>query len=161
VVNQSLTLGEYIRRLRRAEPPRSLLSVSEVAGISYTHLSRIENDSTIPGPEVVVKLAEALGGDLRLMLELADCLPAAILQRIASFDAVNVSGGLKRSSYRADDSEASKDIRHIATGSGLSDSERAEVEEAMKMLCSLQSSTRVHLVKLIQSLYHEGDDATG
>jgi transcriptional regulator with XRE-family HTH domain len=47
-----------------------------------SHLSRIENDSALPNADTVVKLANALDGELELMLEQAQCLPQEILDRL-------------------------------------------------------------------------------
>ena len=71
---ESLSLGEYVRRLRRAAN-RPLGSVAEETGISYTHLSRIENDSKVPSADSLVKIAAALGGNLELMLAKTNRLP--------------------------------------------------------------------------------------
>jgi len=91
-MDSALTLGEYVRRLRRRKRWQ-LQELATETGLSATHLSRIENDSAIPNAETVVKLANALDGDLERMLELADCLPREILdrlvRRVADGDAVH------------------------------------------------------------------------
>jgi transcriptional regulator with XRE-family HTH domain len=76
-----LTLGEYLRRLRRTKH-WGLQELSHAADLSVSHLSRIENDSAVPNADTVVKLANALEGDLDLMLQKADCLPREILERL-------------------------------------------------------------------------------
>ena len=81
-MNRQLTFGETMRRLRR-QKEWSLGTLAEETGLSYSHLSRVENDSASPQADAVARLAEALDGDLRELLELAACLPAVILQRIA------------------------------------------------------------------------------
>lgn len=43
--------------------------------MSYTHLSRIENDSIVPSADSLVKIADALGGDLNLMLDKRSHMP--------------------------------------------------------------------------------------
>jgi transcriptional regulator with XRE-family HTH domain len=80
-VNTPLTFGEYTRRLRRRKRWQ-LQDLAAVTGLSVSHLSRIENDNTLPNPDTVVKLATALDGELGQMLELADCLPREILERL-------------------------------------------------------------------------------
>jgi transcriptional regulator with XRE-family HTH domain len=80
-VNAPLSFGEYTRRLRRARKWQ-LQDVAAATGLSISHLSRIENDNALPNPDTVVKLAHALEGDLEQMLELADCLPREILERL-------------------------------------------------------------------------------
>jgi transcriptional regulator with XRE-family HTH domain len=80
-VNTPLSFGEYTRRLRRRKQWQ-LQDVAAATGLSVSHLSRIENDNALPNPDTVVKLATALGGELERMLELADCLPREILERL-------------------------------------------------------------------------------
>lgn len=80
-MQEEISLGEYLRRLRRSKR-WDLQALANSSGLSLSHLSRIENDNAVPGPDSVVKLANALGGDLDLMLQLAACLPAEILERI-------------------------------------------------------------------------------
>jgi transcriptional regulator with XRE-family HTH domain len=80
-MNAPLTLGEYMRRLRRAKR-WGLQELSEASGLSVSHLSRIENDSALPNVETVVKLSNALGADLEVMLEQAQCLPQEIMDRL-------------------------------------------------------------------------------
>lgn len=80
-MQDSLTLGEYIRRLRR-QARLSLQELADSSGLSMSYLSRIENDNAVPNAEAVVKLHHALGGDLETMLVKADCLPAEILERL-------------------------------------------------------------------------------
>jgi transcriptional regulator with XRE-family HTH domain len=80
-VNVRLSFGEYTRRLRRARKWQ-LQDVAAATGLSVSHLSRIENDNALPNPDTVVKLANALESDLERMLELADCLPHEILERL-------------------------------------------------------------------------------
>ena len=79
-MRSDLTLGEYLRRLRR-QRRWGLQQLAESTGLSVSHLSRIENDSAVPNADTVVKLATALDGELDRMLEMADCLPREILDR--------------------------------------------------------------------------------
>lgn len=76
-----LSLGEYVRRLRRGKR-WGLHELAAATGLSVSHLSRIENDSAVPNADTVVKLATALDGPLEQMIELADCLPREILERL-------------------------------------------------------------------------------
>jgi len=80
-VDTPLTFGEYARRMRRRKRWQ-LQDLAGATGLSVSHLSRIENDSALPNPDTVVKLAAALDGNLEQMLELADCLPREILERL-------------------------------------------------------------------------------
>src|SRR5215207_6163828 len=75
-----LTLGEYLRRLRR-DRRMPLQDVARSSGLSTTHLSRLEYDNGLPTTDTVVKIHNVLGGDLSVMLELAKCLPDEILDR--------------------------------------------------------------------------------
>jgi transcriptional regulator with XRE-family HTH domain len=94
-MGDQLTLGEYMRRLRRAKGWQ-LHQLATATRMSLSHLSRIENDNAVPNAESVVKLATALDGDLERMLELANCLPREILQRLID-RAGDVSPALHRS----------------------------------------------------------------
>ena len=76
------TVGEYMRRLRRRKG-WTLLELARETGLSYSHLSRLENDKNLPNPETVVKLAGALDGDMDQMLALAKCLPQEVLDLLA------------------------------------------------------------------------------
>jgi len=81
VMDLSMTLGEYVRHLRRRKA-WGLQELADTTGLSVSHLSRIENDAAIPNPETVVKLSKALEGRLESMLEMAKCLPEEILDRL-------------------------------------------------------------------------------
>ena len=80
-MQDDITFGEYVRRLRRKKR-WDLPTLGSASGISPTHLSRIENDNTVPAVETVIKLANALDGDLDVMVQLAACLPKEILERL-------------------------------------------------------------------------------
>jgi transcriptional regulator with XRE-family HTH domain len=80
-IDERMTFGEYLRRVRR----RRRVELQQLAlrvELSLSYLSRIENDKAVPSPDVVVKLAAALDGDMDRMLELAGTLPQAILDRL-------------------------------------------------------------------------------
>jgi transcriptional regulator with XRE-family HTH domain len=102
-MEERLTLGEYIRRLRRAKGWQ-LHQLAAATRMSLSHLSRIENDNALPNAESVVKLATALDGDLERMLELANCLPREILQRLID-RAGDTSPALHRSAGDQQDPE--------------------------------------------------------
>ena len=80
-MDSTLTLGEYLRHLRRRKG-WNLQQLAHDSGLSVSHLSRLENDNGLPNAETVVKLSTSLDGDLEQMLQLADCLPAEILERL-------------------------------------------------------------------------------
>ncbi|MDP8921557.1 MAG: helix-turn-helix domain-containing protein [Chloroflexota bacterium] len=94
-MDAGLTFGEYVRRLRRRKRWQ-LQELATATGLSVTHLSRIENDSAVPNPDTVVKLSNALGGEMELMLQMADCLPREILDRLVH-RAADGGTALKRS----------------------------------------------------------------
>lgn len=148
-MEEDISLGEYVRRLRRAKG-LSLYALSEETGLSYSHLSRIENDSTLPGPETITKLVAVLGGDLRRMLEMAKCLPRMILERIQAQGeparstlrrTAGVGGGAGRDITRA--------LLEFASKAGLEREEAEEVALAMAALCSLPAHQRIHIAQMI------------
>jgi transcriptional regulator with XRE-family HTH domain len=89
------TFGEYVRQLRRRKR-LTLQDVSDSAGLSVAHLSRLENDNGVPNAGTVVKLSNALEGDLEFMLDLCKCLPEEILDRL-SRRATDAPTALRRS----------------------------------------------------------------
>jgi transcriptional regulator with XRE-family HTH domain len=112
-MDSTLTFGEYMHRLRRHRK-WTLNNLAEHSGLSYTHLSRLENDSVVPTAESVAKLAEALDGDLKAMLELANCLPRVILDRISSQEDRQMHNLLLRTAGSHEDQQTvqARDIKH-------------------------------------------------
>lgn len=157
---QELTLGEYIRRLRR-EKKWNLQTVAERSGLAYTHLSRIENDSTVPGPGTVAKLAEALDGDLKLMLEMADCLPRQILDRLMSREQVTAQSPLRRAAGARHGQAAALDpatqATALARAAGISESDVPEVAETLVGFLQLDRARQRALGQLIKT-FMTGDD---
>ena len=157
-----LSLGEYIRRLRR-QANRSLHSLSEETRISYSHLSRIENDSTVPNAHTVARIATALDGDLKLMLEMANCLPRASLDRIAAREEARSPTPLSRAlgddPNRSGPSRGSgADLNDLAAG--LNENEANDIVDAVKHLVHLKPTQRSAVMRLIRSLYEEADEQT-
>ena len=97
----SLTFGELVRRLRR-QRRWQVQDLAAATGLSLSHLSRIENDNALPTAETVVKLSTALDGELEHMLELANCLPREILDRLLR-RAADGAQALRRSAGDAPD----------------------------------------------------------
>ena len=64
-----LSFGEYIRRLRRER--RCSSRTSPESGLSTTHLRAWRTTTGLPTTDTVVKIHHVLGGDLSVMLELA------------------------------------------------------------------------------------------
>jgi transcriptional regulator with XRE-family HTH domain len=152
------SLGEYIRHLRR-QAKRSLLSLAEETRISYSHLSRIENDSTVPNPDTVVRIAAALGGDLTRMLEMADCLPREILDRIMAREETAESSSLRRTSgHEGGTPEPSgASLEDLALAAGLTGEEVGDIMAAVRQLIRLKPHTRSTVTKMIRSLEEEDD----
>ncbi len=153
-MDERLTFGETIRRLRR-EKKWSLGTLAEKTGLSYSFLSRVENDSASPQADAVARLAEALEGDLPHLLELADCLPRLILDRImARGDAVgptlNRSAGPGRDDAPPDAVGAL--IVDLALKHGLSVADGQEVAEAIESLLRLPVPARRGVTSMIHSL---------
>ncbi|MDA1220267.1 MAG: helix-turn-helix transcriptional regulator [Chloroflexi bacterium] len=157
----SLTFGEYVHRLRRAHK-WNLHALSEHSGISYTHLSRIENDSVLPTAESVARLAQALDGDLKAMLELADCLPKVILDRISAQEqpvansllrtAGSASNGLEEPVPGLDHALALK----LKEFYGLDDLQAGALALAIDGLVNLDQFQRSSIFSVIASISAQG-----
>ncbi len=140
--------------------------MSEETGISYSHLSRIENDSTVPNADTVARIAEALDGDLKLMLEMADCLPRAILDRIAARGETTGAGSLRRGieggpSGSARHRNTDLPVKELALSAGVDESEVDDIVEVMDRLVRLAPSHRSAVSRLIHSLFEEGNEGAG
>jgi transcriptional regulator with XRE-family HTH domain len=132
--------------------------VAEETKISYSHLSRIENDSTVPNPDTVVKIAAALDGDLKRMLELADCLPHAILERIQAREQTAEPSSLRRTAHRRDNPEPlGTSLSDLDLATGLAQEEVDDIMAAMKQLIRMRPHARRAVVEMIRSLEEEDD----
>jgi transcriptional regulator with XRE-family HTH domain len=145
-----------MRRLRRQQKI-SLLELVEKTGLSYSHLSRIENDSTMPSADAVARIATTLNGDLGLMLELANCLPQVILERIQRHQGPEPTPSLHRAADVAPGlGEAPTKLRQLvaALGSarGLDTAEATLIAQAVHRLLLLDESQRTALAHLILSM---------
>ncbi len=160
MMEAKLTFGEYMRRLRRGRK-WSLNLLAEKTGLNYPHLSRMENDSTLPRADTVAKLAEALNGDLKIMLELADCLPQTILDRIMGSQEDTAKSHLKRTAGPTQDPDEQQSVNGIldlALGYGLSPEEAQSVIKAFEVLVNMDGNHRAAIVSLIHSFAAGGDD---
>ena len=159
------TFGDYVHNLRRARK-MSLHALADATKLSYTHLSRLENNSIVPKAETVSKVASALDGDLKLMLELADCLPKEILDRMMTRpQAASVS--LPRSAGRGGGGEPSKTGTHSVVTTALKQEhhlteERAEtIGKVVDLLVHLDDQQLNALALTIRAFSAEQpDDAT-
>jgi transcriptional regulator with XRE-family HTH domain len=153
-MTEQLTFGEYMRRLRRAKG-LNLSDLTQRTELSYSHLSRIENDSSLPQPKTVVEIATALDGDLKRMLELAECLPQVILDRMVE-RGEGATAMLKRSANRrsghSNEMTLNELARQIAKTSGVSASEAAGIADAVERLVQLDEHQRSAVTNLIRSL---------
>jgi transcriptional regulator with XRE-family HTH domain len=161
-----LTFGEYMRRLRRSRK-WNLTTLSERTGISYTHLSRLENDSALPSAEAVASLAVSLDGDLKAMLKMANCLPQVILDRISSNEENAAANSLKRTAGSLGNGseepglDLNQDLMAQLHGAyGLDEDEIRSIGQAIKGLVHLEKSRRSAVIKMIIGLAEqegEGD----
>ena len=158
-MEEQIGFGEYVRRLRRGKK-WSLHRLSEETGFNYTHLSRVENDSTIPRAGTVAKIAEVLDGDLKLMLELADCLPRAIIDRMISTQEPRPTTPLSRTAgpARRSDDTGSTDNPPLDPSvlKGLSLEEAQSVQSAFSELVLLDPQHREAVINLIHNLASDG-----
>ncbi len=161
-----LSFGEYLRRLRR-QKAMPLQDVARAARLSTSHLSRLENDNGLPTTDTVVKLHNVLGGDLSMMLELAQCLPDEIIERyIRRADAD--APVLKRSAIgSADDplfaqafvQDMDPSIRRaLATSFGLSERDADGLMTALRRLAKLSEQEREQVIGVLK-LATRGVDA--
>ena len=155
-----LTFGEYIRRLRRSRK-WSLHSLADESGISYTHLSRLENDSTVPSAESVARLAEVLEGDLKAMLEMSGCLPRVILDRISSQEPQ--ANSLKRTAglpgQGSDGPVPPQDEKLLAELQrvyNLDEADARAIAQAVDGLVRLEKTQRAPVLSMISSFAAQG-----
>ena len=153
-----LSFGEYVRRLRR-DKGLQLQDVARKSGLSTTHLSRLENDNGLPETGTVVKIHNVLGGDLSVMLELAQCLPDEILDRYIR-RADDTTPVLKRSALgKADDpifAEAFVDDmvpeirRAVVQAFGLSERDVAGILIALSRLAKMSAHEREQVIGVLK-----------
>lgn len=80
-----MRFGEKIRALRKAKglPQRAL---AKKLGVSFTYLSKIENENLdfgdYPSEELILRLADELEGDVDELLILAKKVPPRIRERL-------------------------------------------------------------------------------
>lgn len=58
---ESMTFGEYLKRLRKAKGFSSTYKLSLSADVSQAFISQIENGRRVPSPEIIRKISNALG----------------------------------------------------------------------------------------------------
>ena len=159
-----LTFGEYMKRLRRSKK-WNLTTLSEQTGISYTHLSRLENDSALPSADAVASLAVSLDGDLKAMLQMANCLPQVILDRISANVENAGANSLKRTAGPAGNApeEPGLDlgeglVAHLKHDYSLGDEEIGAVARAIRGLARLEKSRRLSVIEMIIGLAQQEEE---
>jgi len=155
-VNRELSLGKYIRELRE-QKRLSLLELSNRTGLAYSHLSRIENESTVPSPDTIVKIAEEIGGDITLMLNKANNLPRVILDRLIERDRAVGLQTLHRAIPGRDAQSPSDDVLE---GTDLTQAEIEELQAALEGLLRLHPHARRAVINLI-SVIHDDEETSG
>jgi transcriptional regulator with XRE-family HTH domain len=157
-----LSLGKYIRQLREARR-LSLLELSTRSGVAYAHMSRIENESTIPSPDTIVKICDVIDGDLTVMLQKAKNLPRVILDRLMERDAAVRLQTLHRAIEAVpDDDDADGPLDRAIEHAKLDSQAVSELRSAIEGLISLRPHARHAVTQLIQVLRDdEGDGAPG
>ena len=158
-----LSLGKYIRQLREAKR-LSLLELSTRSGVAYAHMSRIENESTIPSPDTIVKICDVIDGDLTLMLHKAQNLPRVILDRLMERDAAVRLQTLHRAieAVPDDGGDANEPLDRAIERANLDSQAVSELRKAIEGLISLRSDARHAVTELIQILRDdEGDGGPG
>jgi transcriptional regulator with XRE-family HTH domain len=149
-----MTLGEYVRGLRR-KIGWSLQTISDETGLSYHHLSRIENDSAVPGVNSITAIAESLRGDLKLMFELAGSVPQQVVSRMTAGDASTTmrrAAGQRRAAIESPRTNAVE----LARSMGVPASEVEEVASAVLRLLQFDKRRRSVVVQLVRTLAEGG-----
>ncbi len=154
-----MSFGLYMRQHRNAKR-WNLTRLAEETKLSYSHLSRLENDSSLPKPDTVVTLADALDGDLKEMLALAKCLPESILNQMTN---VNEGGQvLRRAADRhrsaAGEKRQLSHAKALAKTLGLTSREADEAGNTVLEFLKLDGRQREALARLIDSMSSESSD---
>ena len=106
----------------------------------------------------MARLAQALDGDLKAMLEMAQCLPQVILDRINAQEP-QAASSLKRTAGAAENApdEPISGMDHVMVTRiteiyGLDNVEASALAQAIEGLVSLEKTQRSSVVALISSL---------
>jgi transcriptional regulator with XRE-family HTH domain len=83
--NEPETLGGYLRHVREAAG-MSIRQLAQQAGINHVYLGRIENgERSKPAPDVLQRLADALGMDAAKLLERSGIKLGATLPTLKTY----------------------------------------------------------------------------
>ncbi|MCM3698814.1 XRE family transcriptional regulator [Paenibacillus macerans] len=80
-----MELGSKIRKIRKAQN-RSLDDIAKVCGFTKSLLSKIENGKTVPPIGTLIKIAEALGTKVSVLLDDSDLHGTVHTTKTASLD---------------------------------------------------------------------------
>ena len=150
-MEEKLTFGETIRRKRRAKK-WSLVELQKATGLSYSYLSRVENDSASPQVEAVAKIAEALETDVTELLELAQCLPEVILKRLVRRAEASGASLSRSAGAPPPASPVGALVAELAVANGISVAEANDLAEAIERLVKLPPEKRGSFIDLIRML---------
>ncbi|MHB1414622.1 MAG: helix-turn-helix domain-containing protein [Chloroflexota bacterium] len=171
--DQPITLGEYIRRRRRAKR-WSVRQLADQARLSYFYVSKLENDQQEPALDALIKLAEALDDSeneppLGRMLELSKAESAVILERLldrhrwsGSFAAARRSGAEVSEEERllAELKDWPPALRSALAGfAGAPEDDVASLAQAMDSLIRLSPDERRRWAEFIAGFPRPGGGA--
>jgi transcriptional regulator with XRE-family HTH domain len=152
----NFTFGEYVRTLRRRKG-WNLQDLAEGSGLSIAHLSRLENDNGIPSADTVVRMANALAGDLDQMLTLATCLPQEILERLSRRASADATAYRRSAGSQADPSfpralveDMDPKLREaVARHFNISVSDVDSIFQILGKIASMSPEERVAILKFL------------
>lgn len=114
----------------------------------------------MPRADTVARVATALDGDLKLMLELAGSLPRIITDRIASRTSKPEATLQRSAGPGPEDREAdpilAEAMAELGRAKGLRDGESRSIAAAVDMLMNLDGHRRGAILELIRSLSRDG-----
>lgn len=128
-MTHQLTLGEYIRR-RRKELRLSLGDVAEKVDVSYTYMSKLENDRQLPSEATLFKLSQALEIEFAELVQLSDRLPSDIIQKLLEGQTKPPVTAQRKSGAQVGDEGIAK---------ARVDNPPSEIVAALAVLCELNS----------------------
>ena len=76
-----MTFGKLLRRLRR-EQDVGIKKVGPDLGVSYTYLSKLENDKARPSDELIERIASYFGCDKDMLYIAADKVPLDAMEAL-------------------------------------------------------------------------------
>ena len=161
-MSQQLTFGEYIRR-RRKELKLSLGDLAKKVEVSYTYMSKIENDQQIPSVITVFRIANALEASV---LELSKRLPSDIIERLLEEQAKPAASMQRKSGSPANEEQASRALvenvpKELVTALANffdldpHEPDTRELVHCIQALARMEGGVRTALVTVIAGLAEE------